>query len=376
MTAMSQRVLIVEKQHETIRLLRVVFEYMDESWDIIQVLSGEEALLEMRLQPVDLVISEVRLPGMNGYELIDQVRRIRSDLKAIILTESGQAIPATANGQANGLISKPLDPETIGALIGEVLDQPIRPREQTPEVIDQLEMSTPQAAEESTDMAEQSSSGLIADLLSGLRKELGAHSVGMLSDSGQIGLQAGDFPVVAQGGHLTQAMMSVFSAGQKISQLLSQPAAENLLQFRGRDYHLVMAQVGVTYSLVLFLDSQASQEIHDRLPIVLRPVIDDLLSVLTDLGVPLESYKPTGIVPPFVTDVDALPDEDPDDDSLDDEMGALFDGAEDDTDGDLDSFWEPGDDPEDTTNLIRSDALSFQQAQQLGLTPPDEDEEV
>lgn len=372
---MSRRVLIVDKQPETVRLLRAVFDYMDESWDVISVPSGEEALLEMRFHPVDFLICEVRLPGMNGYELVDQLRRLRPDLKAVVLTQNGQTIPVIANSQADRLITKPLDPETIGTLLAEVLGQPsLSPTDENRE--GQFEQNAAEEADESTTAGEQSSSGLIADLLSGLRQDLDAHSVGMLSDSGQIGLQAGDFPEIAQDGRLMQAMMAVFSAGQRISQIIEKATAENLLQFAGKDYHLVMAQVGISYALVVFLHADKAHTVFDRLPTLLRPVLDDLLLVLNELGVPLAQSQSESAAPALVAEVDQEAEPDSDDDTLDDKLGALFDSAEADSGGDLDSFWEPGDDPDDSTSLIGSDALSYQQAQQLGLTPPEDAEEV
>jgi FixJ family two-component response regulator len=63
-------------------------EYLLESADYSALLyaSGSELLDSGRLQQIDCLISDMEMPGMNGYELLRRVRAARPDLPAIFIT--------------------------------------------------------------------------------------------------------------------------------------------------------------------------------------------------------------------------------------------------------------------------------------------------
>ncbi|MEN6524180.1 MAG: response regulator [Anaerolineaceae bacterium] len=69
------RILIVDDVLELGRFLQAALATMDKNLDIRVMATAEEALLEVTRQAVDLLVTEVRLPGISG---IDLVRRIRS----------------------------------------------------------------------------------------------------------------------------------------------------------------------------------------------------------------------------------------------------------------------------------------------------------
>jgi two-component system cell cycle response regulator DivK len=89
------------------------------------VTTGPEALEAVRRRRPDLVLTDIRLPEMDGYEL---GRRLRADpqfhdLPIIALTSyamPGDRVKALAIG-FNGYMEKPLDPETFLAEIRQVL---------------------------------------------------------------------------------------------------------------------------------------------------------------------------------------------------------------------------------------------------------------
>ena len=63
-------------------------------------LSGGEALEVYASQPVDLVITDFRMPGMDGVELIGRLRQLRADLPIILL--SGFVEPLGLTEQSTG----------------------------------------------------------------------------------------------------------------------------------------------------------------------------------------------------------------------------------------------------------------------------------
>ena len=68
-----QRILLVE-DHEDTRTMYA--EFLEELFEVHQAADGEEALASMRARTPDLVITDLSLPRMDGFEL---VKRMRSD---------------------------------------------------------------------------------------------------------------------------------------------------------------------------------------------------------------------------------------------------------------------------------------------------------
>jgi two-component system cell cycle response regulator len=88
---------------------------------------GEEALALLGRLKCDLILTDVQMPGINGYEL---TRRVRQDprlhkLPVVAITasgaEGGEQIAFEAG--CNGYLTKPIDTRTIATRIREYLDQ-------------------------------------------------------------------------------------------------------------------------------------------------------------------------------------------------------------------------------------------------------------
>ncbi|PLX84978.1 MAG: response regulator [Desulfuromonas sp.] len=92
---------------------------------ILEAANGEEALQALETQPVDIVLSDINMPTMDGIEFLRQ-KATRDNIKSIpvvmITTEAGADVlqEATALG-ASGTIKKPFTPEQINQTIGSLL---------------------------------------------------------------------------------------------------------------------------------------------------------------------------------------------------------------------------------------------------------------
>src|SRR5581483_10582060 len=67
----------------------------------LEAADGAEGLAIVRSQPVDCVLSDVRMPGMDGFELLSHLRAERPDLPVVLLTAHGElddAVRAIATG--------------------------------------------------------------------------------------------------------------------------------------------------------------------------------------------------------------------------------------------------------------------------------------
>ena len=78
-------------------------------YDIDAVSDGRNALERLRMLPYDLLITDLRMPGIDGLSLIREGRRLRPDLPVLIVT--GFSTEATAieaiNIGVSGYLTKP-----------------------------------------------------------------------------------------------------------------------------------------------------------------------------------------------------------------------------------------------------------------------------
>jgi PAS domain S-box-containing protein len=118
MKAQAARILVVEDNADTAALLRDLFEA--EGYDVETAATGEAAFEALTVAPdIDLMVLDLMLPGMSGYEVIERLRAQPelSDLPILVLSALGSA-SARVRGLREGAddyMTKPFLPEEIVA---------------------------------------------------------------------------------------------------------------------------------------------------------------------------------------------------------------------------------------------------------------------
>jgi two-component system NtrC family response regulator/two-component system response regulator HydG len=89
--------------------------------------SAEEALAVLEANaPVDVVVSDVRMPGMDGYELLRHVRALRPDLPFLLVTafaEVKDAVKALQEDGADDYLSKPVEMQELRQRVQLAIDR-------------------------------------------------------------------------------------------------------------------------------------------------------------------------------------------------------------------------------------------------------------
>jgi DNA-binding response OmpR family regulator len=117
---MSQTILVVDDEPQIVRFVRAYLE--DAGYRVVTASDGQEALFVARHEKPDLVILDLMMPGMDGWDFIRRYRRER-DTPVIVLTarveESDQVLGLELG--ADDYVTKPFSPRALVARIRAVL---------------------------------------------------------------------------------------------------------------------------------------------------------------------------------------------------------------------------------------------------------------
>ena len=120
---MSKRILVVEDQEDNRRIIRDLLKAG--GYELIEAVTGDEGVAAAQRERPDLILMDIQLPGIDGYEA---TRRIKADpalkhIPIIAVTSyalSGDDQKAFAAG-CNGYVTKPFSPKVLLAKIREYL---------------------------------------------------------------------------------------------------------------------------------------------------------------------------------------------------------------------------------------------------------------
>ena len=108
-----ETILIVDDEKNYPLILSAILE--DEGYETLTANSGREALEKLRNSDVDLVLTDMKMPSMDGIELLEKIKRIDSELPVIMMTAYGtveKAVEAMQKGAYNYIL-KPFDNDSL-----------------------------------------------------------------------------------------------------------------------------------------------------------------------------------------------------------------------------------------------------------------------
>jgi DNA-binding response OmpR family regulator len=113
--------LLVEDDDSIGRLVKSYLEQQD-GWRVVWLRTGEEAIAELRRHPVRLVVLDLGLPGIDGFEVCRQIRA-QSKVPIVMLTARDEEPDRVAGLElgADDYVSKPFSPRELAARINAIL---------------------------------------------------------------------------------------------------------------------------------------------------------------------------------------------------------------------------------------------------------------
>jgi DNA-binding response OmpR family regulator len=113
--------LLVEDDESIGRLVKAYLEQQD-GWRVVWLRSGEEAVAELRRHPVRLVVLDIGLPGIDGFEVCRRLRAY-SKVPIVMLTARDEEPDRVAGLElgADDYVAKPFSPRELAARIKAIL---------------------------------------------------------------------------------------------------------------------------------------------------------------------------------------------------------------------------------------------------------------
>jgi len=120
---MSAKILVIDDEVDMLMLLRMIIED-NTNYEVETTNSPTEGIKLLKEEDFDLVITDLKMPGMDGMELFDEFREIKPEIPVIIITAYGSPETASEALQrgVTDFIAKPFRKDSILFTMKRVLE--------------------------------------------------------------------------------------------------------------------------------------------------------------------------------------------------------------------------------------------------------------
>jgi len=385
----EKHVLIVDDAIELGRLLQSAVQTLDASLKLTVVPSAEEAILASSRHTVQLLISDVRLPGMSGFDLAERLRKRNPNLDVILITGmTDRNLRKQAEESGAVFFQKPLKMDAFLAAVQKSLGL-------AAESAPPAEELAPQPVE--PPRRKRSTSALLPvtalqDVLSVLQQETNARLVVLFNTAGDVTQFAGN-PPGDFAGHWAAPLLASLAQASPLAVAAGRDSAARVCILRSENGEILAAAV---HGGVLAVEMPAVRRTL-RLALALDELLTAQAALDAILGRQGASALPVALPVEMPTPQPELPkQEDPpkpapkpkartsplkaktgelkNDPSTGELESALKKAAKPAKNLDPDAFWEQATSTS-TQVVTRPDVISFDQAAELGLAPSEDPQE-
>jgi CheY-like chemotaxis protein len=265
----TRHILVVDDHFETLELLRYMLELTSHEYRVLGVPSAEEGLLEIRRRPYDLLITDVNLPGMSGFELVRKVLSHNPDLPIIVISglASNQIQDEAGELAIFRYFRKPLDTDAFIEAVQRALHEPVVIQDNMHEPVEEnLQLSLP------SDVSRR---------LENLRTDTGAKQILLSSFDGELSVTVG-------GGNdlelqqLTAGIAAQVSSSFFLAEEIGSAEPISIHYQASRRYDLYSANVGRDYFLAILFDAHIRRGRIGTVWVFAQRAVGDLKSLLPE----------------------------------------------------------------------------------------------
>ncbi|MCA1849892.1 MAG: response regulator transcription factor [Acidobacteria bacterium] len=153
---MPKRLLVVDDEPNLLRAVAAALRA--EGYEVVTARNGREALVRVAESVPDLVISDIRMPGMDGYQLAGQLRASpRTALVPLVFLTAKDETADRVAGFRSGVdayITKPFEPDELLAVIHSILNRVERTHAEIARLVGASDSSREPAAVRDEDLTE------------------------------------------------------------------------------------------------------------------------------------------------------------------------------------------------------------------------------
>lgn len=360
---MDHNILLVDDQRDILRLLHSTLDTLkDVRLKIFESQSGEEALLESSRHKIDLLITDYKLPGMTGIELMHKIRARHPEAKVILVS---------------GVSERKVRQEMVNAGALAIFDKPIS----IADFLDAVErglglVKTIFAPELKSEEIKDERPLKLSDLLTNFRQDINADVVFLINQSGFVQARTGKLRDDSVEASLISLLVAIHNASIKVANHSHQKTLSSYHIFNGGDYDLLFIPINPLYALfVAGIGLAAEDHVLETIGnlVALRGEVEKSLKSIGATGelhsaakntTPVSASTPVPTMPrPVEKIMDAPPSP---------EMEALLKGAVDKkiTANNADDFWNQAAEKHGSKSANK-DVMSLEEARKLGLLPDD-----
>jgi CheY-like chemotaxis protein len=258
-----KNILIVDDEPKVRFFLKESLESLGSDYAVSPVASAEDALAALAHAPYDLVVTDLRMPGMNGLDLLSRVRHDRPLMPTILITAYGSDEVAAESRrlQTTRYFTKPFRIEDFLQAVQEALVDPV-PEPYLPAIpADKLER--------------------LVQRLQDLRFEAGAQGVLLADISGrllaEVGSDDGLEPAV-----LVEIVSHSIDSSLELVQHMREERASNLVYHEGVRFDLYSANIDQQLFIVLVFDRRQGLNRIGVVWLYTKRAIQELQSILAN----------------------------------------------------------------------------------------------
>ncbi len=287
----EKRVLVVDDEEKVVFFLRESLEELGHDFTISAAKSADEALEKIEQQPYDLVISDLRMPGTDGLDLLREIKERNPDTRLVLMTAYGSdEVEADAQSlEVFEYITKPFHVSDLIEVARDALAVP-------PVIVEEESTEASIPADDRSEAINRS--------LSNLRFEVGAQCIVLADTEGRLvsevgitqGLNMGTFvPLVAQG----------LTTVSKVAEYLQDEETFNLNFYEGRKYDIYSTRASDKLFIALVFDKRKQVSRIGMVWLYTKRTIQDLLKILSgqEVAAPREETRPEEAIPETVEEL-------------------------------------------------------------------------
>jgi DNA-binding response OmpR family regulator len=258
----NKRILVVDDEPRVAFFLQESLESLERNYQVIRAETGESALVEMNRAPFDVLVTDLRMPGMSGLELMQQVRESFPETRTILITAYGsdEVEAETRRLNAYRYFTKPFHIEDLTAAVQSAVENGVS--------------STNGMLMLSGERLER-----LTQRLNDLRYEVGAQCILLADMTGQLLAEVGTTEGFSPSA-LAGQMSGRFAAEFEINRNLREDRSFNLHYHEGARYDLYTSNVGDQLFITLVFDRRMGASRIGMVWLYAKRAIQDMLELI------------------------------------------------------------------------------------------------